>query len=122
VILALLVGLAGGLGAVGRFGLDQAISARTRSVWPTGTFCINVSGSLVLGLLTGLLWYHGLSGRVLAVGGVGACGGFTTWSTACWESVRLLLDHSWRHAALYTLGALAAAVAAAAIGLALAAL
>jgi CrcB protein len=73
-------------------------------------------------VLTGLLWYHGLSARWLAVLGTGACGGFTTWSTACWESVRLALDHSWRHAVLYTAGALAAALAAGAAGLALAAL
>ena len=120
--LALLVGLAGGLGAVGRLVTDQFVQTRTRGVFPTGTLLINVSGSLLLGVLTGLLWYHGLSARTLLIVGTGLCGGFTTWSTACWESVRLLLDHSWRLAALYTLGALVAALAAATAGIALATL
>ncbi len=119
---ALLVALAGGLGALCRYLLDHVVQSRTRSIFPAGTLLINVTGSLLLGVLTGLLWYHGLSARALLVLGTGFCGGFTTWSTACWESVRLLLDHSWRRATLYTLGALAAALAAAAAGLALAAL
>ena len=91
-------------------------------MYPLGTLVINLSGSLLLGLLTGLLWYHGLSTRVLFVVGTGFCGGFTTWSTACWESVRLLIDHSWRRATVYSVGALVAALAAAAAGVALAAL
>lgn len=118
--LALLVATAGGIGAVGRYLVDRLITARHRSVFPLGTLVINVTGSLLLGVLTGLLWYHGLSTRVLAVAGTGFCGGFTTWSTACWESVRLLVDHSWLRAATYSVGALLAALAAAAAGMALA--
>lgn len=120
--LTLLVATAGGLGAVCRYLVDRAVTVRHRSVYPLGTLVINLSGSLLLGLLTGLLWYHGLSTRVLFVVGTGFCGGFTTWSTACWESVRLLIDHSWRRATVYSVGALVAALAAAAAGVALAAL
>jgi CrcB protein len=94
--------------------MDRAIQGRRRSTFPFGTLAVNVSGSL-----TGLLTYHGLSSRVLAVAGTGFCGGFTTWSTASWESVRLLIDHSWPRAAVYTLGGLAAALLAAAAGIAL---
>lgn len=120
--LALLVATAGGIGAVCRYLVDRLVTARHRSVFPLGTLVINVTGSLLLGLLTGLVWYHGLSTRALLVAGTGFCGGFTTWSTACWESVRLLIDHSWRRAAVYSVGALIGALAAAAAGLALATL
>jgi CrcB protein len=122
VTLALLVATAGGVGAVCRYLTDRLVTARHRSVFPLGTLVINLAGSLLLGLLTGLLWYHGLSARTLLVAGTGFCGGFTTWSTACWESVRLLVDHSWRRAAVYSVGALAGALGAAAVGMALASL
>ncbi len=112
--LALAVAGAGGGGAGCRYLMDRAIQGRRRSTFPFGTLAVNVSGSL-----TGLLTYHGLSSRVLAVAGTGFCGGFTTWSTASWESVRLLIDHSWPRAAVYTLGGLAAALLAAAAGIAL---
>ena len=120
-MLALAVAGAGGAGAAGRYLVDRAVQSRHRSVFPLGTLVVNVSGSLLLGLLTGLLWYHGLSVQALVVAGTGFCGGFTTWSTASWESVRLLVDHSWRRAAIYTLGSLGAALGAAALGMAVAA-
>ena len=81
-----------------------------------------MGGSLVLGLVTGLVWYHGLGNRARVVLGLGFCGGLTTWSTASWESVRLAQDGRWKEAFVYTLGGLAAALAAAAAGIALGAL
>jgi CrcB protein len=121
VTLALAVALAGGLGAVLRYLADGAVQDRVSGPFPYGTMAINVAGSLVLGLLVGLAWYHGLPAHWKAVLGVGFCGGLTTWSTASWESVRLAESGLFRHALVYTLGAMAAAVAAAAAGIVLAA-
>jgi CrcB protein len=121
VTLVLAVGLAGGLGAVLRYLADGAVQDRVSGPFPYGTLAVNLSGSLVLGFLTGLGWYHGLSGDARAVLGVGFCGGLTTWSTASWETVRLAEDGLFRAAFVYTLGGMAAAVAAAVAGLALAA-
>ena len=59
-----------------------------RSLW--ARIVVNASGSLILGVLTGLVLYHGLGPHVLAVAGVGLCGGYTTWSTASWETIHLL--------------------------------
>ncbi|MGP8060097.1 MAG: fluoride efflux transporter CrcB [Acidimicrobiales bacterium] len=121
-MLAIVVGVAGGVGAVVRYLVDGAVHQRIPRTFPYGTLLINVSGSLVLGLVTGLLWYHGLPARARLVVGVGFCGGLTTWSTAAWESVRLAEDRRWPEATLYTFGGLAAALAAATAGIALAAL
>jgi len=120
-MLALVVAGAGGLGAVARFLADGAVQDRTSGPFPYGTFVVNVVGSFVLGLVAGAVWYHGAGDRLDAVAGAGLCGGFTTWSTASWESVRLAESGYLRQAAAFTLGGLVAALAAAIAGLALAA-
>ena len=88
--LALLVALAGGVGAVARALLIHHISVRRSDPLPIGTVVVNASGSLLLGFLTGLSIYHGLAPRFLSVVGVGLCGGYTTFSTASWESLHLI--------------------------------
>ena len=83
-----LVALAGGLGAMARFVLDSWITARWRAPLPVGTIVINVTGSLLLGLLTG--WALRSAGsEALAVLGIGFLGGYTTFSTASVEAARL---------------------------------
>jgi fluoride exporter len=119
---ALLVALAGGAGAVLRALLIHHVGARRDDPLPLGTMLVNASGSLLLGILTGLSLYHGLGAHPLAVAGVGLCGGYTTWSTASWETVHLLRTGQRPAAVIYTLGGLAACLAAAAAGIALMAL
>jgi CrcB protein len=118
-LLALGILIAGAVGAVGRTVINDAMAHRIRSDFPYGILTINVMGSLLLGVLTGLTWYHGLSANVLTVGGIGLCGGFTTWSTAIWETLALLRLRLFTQAALYTFGGLALAVGGAAIGIGL---
>jgi fluoride exporter len=119
---ALLVAVAGGAGAVLRALLIHHLGLRRSDPLPAGTMVVNASGSLVLGVLTGLSLYHGLGTHVLAVIGVGLCGGYTTWSTASWETIHLLHVGHRTDAVLYTLGSLAICVTAAAAGIALMAL
>ena len=117
--LTLLVAAAGGAGAVLRALLIHHIGLRRRDPLPVGTMVVNASGSLLLGILTGLSLYHGLGSRVLAVVGVGMCGGYTTWSTASWETVHLVHTGHRLHAVGYTVGSLAVCLAAAALGIGL---
>ena len=119
-ILALLVGLGASFGAVGRYLLDQAVTRRRPRAFPAGTWVINVTGSFILGLLTGLGAHHGLSAHVVTVLGVGVCGGYTTFSTFSYETVRLTEDGLGLVALGNLLVSLAAGLAAAALGLGLA--
>jgi CrcB protein len=120
--LALIVAVAGGVGAVLRALLIHHVGVRRNDPLPVGTMLVNASGSLLLGILTGLSLYHGLGSHLLAVIGVGLCGGYTTWSTASWETVHLLHTGQRRAAAIYTVGGLAICLAAAAAGIGITAL
>lgn len=120
VILAIAV--AGGLGAMARFALDSVISASSRARIPVGTLAINVSGSFLLGLATGLLLGKLISVDMLAVAGTGFLGGYTTFSTASTQTVDLIRAGHYIDAAVYAAGMLLGSVAAAAAGLWLATL
>lgn len=117
----LLVGLAaaGGVGAVGRLVLDGAVRARVRTAYPVGTTLINVSGSLLLGVIVGLTGHGVLPEAWHLVLGTGLMGGYTTFSTASVETVRLAQDRRVVAALLNGVGMLLTAVAAAALGLAI---
>lgn len=113
------VALAGSAGAVARFVLDGWIRSTRSGSFPWGTFVINVSGSLLLGLVTGLVLFHGQSDTLRVLVGVGFCGGYTTFSTASFETVRLVQQGRSAAAVTNSVGTLAATVAAGALGLAL---
>lgn len=116
----LAVGGAGCLGAVARFALDGAVRHRVATAVPVGTMAINLSGSLLLGLLTGLVAFHQVPADLNLVAGSGFCGGYTTFSTASFETVRLLQEGRHRAAMMSGAGTALGALAAAAVGLGLA--
>lgn len=119
-LLAALVGLAAAFGAVSRYLVDQAVANKWQSGFPWGTWVINVTGSLVLGLLTGFALHHGLSAHVVSVLGTGICGGYTTFSTFNVETVRLAEDGSLVGAVGNIAGSILAGLLAAAAGLGIA--
>jgi CrcB protein len=110
------------VGAVLRALLIHHLGLRRLDPLPIGTFVVNATGSFVLGVLTGLSLYHGLGTHMLAVAGVGLCGGYTTWSTASWETVHLRHTGHKVEAVVYTAGSLMVCIAAAAAGIGLAGL
>lgn len=119
-ILAVAVGVAAAVGAALRYLVDQIVQHQHDRTFPWGTFVINVSGSLLLGLTIGLASHHGLPTVAATVIGVGVLGGYTTWSTYLWESVALAETGAVSQAALNVFGSLAAGLAAAAAGFGLA--
>lgn len=102
------IAVAGALGAVGRYGLEGAVSNRFPGVFPWGTFTVNMSGSFVIGAL-----FVVLSERVVVAGWVrssltiGFIGAYTTFSTLSLEAARLVQDGSYLVAAAYGVGSLA---------------
>jgi CrcB protein len=86
---------------------------------PVGTIAINVSGSLLLGILTGLVVFDHAASTVTLVAGTGFCGGFTTFSTTSFETVRLLQEGRLREAGLNVGVTVVGTLSAAAAGMAL---
>ena len=112
--------LAGAVGAPLRYLVDVAITERTKGTFPWATFVINVTGSFLLGLLTGLGLHHGLPKTTRLVLGTGFCGAYTTFSTFSFESMRLLDEGEPLAAGKNAAATLLIAVLAAAAGLAIA--
>lgn len=115
-IAALLVGVFGGAGAALRFVVDGELRRRWRTPLPVATVAVNVSGSLLLGLLTGAHLLHGFGSVWFTAASTGLCGGYTTFSTACVETVRLVQAGRLRWAVANALGTLVLTVGAAALG------
>ncbi len=115
--LMLLIMVGGGAGAALRFVVDGLILSRTRSGFPWGTMVINVTGSLVAGFLAGLAGASLIGAEAWLILSVGLMGGFTTFSTAMVDTVRMIEAGTWRRFALNALGMLLLAVAAAMLGL-----
>ncbi|MGC5616223.1 fluoride efflux transporter FluC [Georgenia sp. Z1491] len=113
----LLVALAGGLGAGTRFLLDGALTVALRPALPVGTVVVNVLGSFLLGLVAGT---GGVSPELGLVAGTGFLGGFTTFSTASVDVVRVLGARRPVAASCLCAGMLASCVGAAWCGLLLA--
>jgi len=118
-MIALGVGVAAGLGAVTRYLVDRAVQRRSGSAFPWGTFAVNVSGSLLLGLVSGLVSgsaNHGLGTGPGVVLSAGFCSGYTTWSTFAWETVVLARGRALLLAAGYVALSVGAGLAAAGAG------
>ncbi|WP_027479306.1 fluoride efflux transporter FluC [Gryllotalpicola ginsengisoli] len=115
-LLGLVVALSGGAGAVCRFVLDGTIRSKLVTIVPYGTIVINVSGSLLLGLLTGAALAGAAITDVRAAIGTGLLGGYTTFSAAMVETVRLLQQRRWVAAGVNGIGTMLLALGAAVLG------
>ena len=111
---------AGGIGAAARLLLDGVLRTRLGTRLPWGTLIINISGSLLLGLLIGLARSGHLVETWQSILGTGLLGGYTTFSTASYETVRLLQQRRLTAALINGPGMLTLCIAAAAASDALA--
>jgi CrcB protein len=84
-----LVMLGAAVGAPSRWLLDQSVQSRWERVFPLGTLTINVLGCALLGFLLGLASRGNATPELIALAGTGFCGGFTTYSTFGFETLRL---------------------------------
>ncbi|MEV8035184.1 fluoride efflux transporter CrcB [Streptomyces sp. NPDC002742] len=85
----LLVIVGAAVGAPLRYLTDRAVQLKHDTVFPWGTLVVNVTGCLVLGLLTGAASAGQVSGHLQLLIGTGLCGALTTYSTFSYETLRL---------------------------------
>lgn len=102
----------GGLGAVARFLVDGIVGSRLGRDFPFGTLVVNLSGAVILGLLTGLA----LGDDEALLAGTAAVGSYTTFSTWMFETQRLAEEREVRSSAVNVVISLVLGVAAAALG------
>lgn len=115
-VVMVLVG--GAIGAPLRYLTDLFVQSRHDSVFPWGTFTVNVVGSLVLGVAAAATSELAAPTWVLTLVGTGLCGALTTFSTFGFETVRLLEEGSVLSAGINCGASLAVGLAACAGGFA----
>lgn len=113
-LLALAVGIAGGVGAALRYLVDNAVPPRIRARYPWGIAIVNLSGSFALGAVTAAV-----PGVWLTVIGVGLLGGYTTFSTAAVDAARLIMERRFTAGVAGTFATLVGCVALAGVGYAI---
>ena len=97
-----LVGVGGVFGGLCRFGLGRLISRKSVGAFPVGTFLVNISGAVLMGILTGL----GVAGNGYLLLGDGFLGAYTTFSAFTYEGVHLFGNNEKVNAFAYILGTL----------------
>ncbi|MEU1164116.1 fluoride efflux transporter CrcB [Streptomyces sp. NPDC005921] len=108
------------VGAPLRYLTDRAVQARHDSVFPWGTFVVNVTGCLILGLLTGAASAGAAGPHLQLLLGTGLCGALTTYSTFSYETLRLTETGAGLYAAANVVASLVAGLGAAFAGVAIA--
>lgn len=92
----LLLALAGGLGAMARYGLSGLVQRYSGTTFPWGTLAVNILGCFVFGVIWALATERmSMSPEVRTIILVGFLGSFTTFATFMSESHRLLADAQW---------------------------
>jgi fluoride exporter len=115
-VTVVLVALGAAIGAPLRYLTDRTIQARHDSVFPWGTLTVNVVGSFILGVITGLP----VDPAAAAFVGTGFCGALTTYSTFSYETLRLVQDGAVFYALVNVIASILAGLGAAYCGLLLA--
>ncbi len=111
------VALGSGVGAPARYVLDRLVQGRHERIFPWGTLVINLTGAFALGLLVGETQHHDVASWLVPALGTGFLGGYTTFSTFTWETLRLAEDGAFAAAVANVAASTALGLGAAALGL-----
>jgi CrcB protein len=103
-VTAIYVGIGAFLGANARYWVGGWAAARFGTTFPYGTFIINVTGSFLIGLLAAFFAERAFSPNWRLLLMVGGLGGYTTFSSYSYETLRLLEDGGYLLGALYLFG------------------
>jgi CrcB protein len=111
------VAIGSAVGGASRFALSSFIQQRA-GVFPVGTLIVNITGSLALGfLLRYALGSTSVSAETRALLTTGFCGGYTTFSTFSYETVKLIEDGDYRRAATYVVASVVLSLVATFLGI-----
>lgn len=100
------------VGAPARYLTDRAVQTKHDSLFPWGTFTVNLVGCLILGALTGAALSHPITAFI----GTGFCGALTTYSTFSYETLRLFEQRARFYGTVYLGVSLIAGLGAAMLG------
>ncbi|WP_333769910.1 fluoride efflux transporter CrcB [Streptomyces sp. IBSBF 2435] len=100
------------VGAPLRYLTDRRVQAGHDTVFPWGTFTVNVAGCFILGLATGAVTAGAASSQVQLLVGTGLCGALTTYSTFSYETLRLAESGARFYAVANVVGSVAAGLGA----------
>ena len=115
----LLVITGAAVGAPLRYLGDRAVQTRHDTIFPWGTFTVNVLGSLILGIIIGAATSGGAPPQVQLAVGTGFCGALTTYSTFSYETLRLLEGDARLFAAANVVASVVAGLGVAFLGVAI---
>ena len=119
-MVALVIFVGAGLGGLARYGVGAWVQATVGAGFPWGTLLINVTGSLLLAFVYGFPESTAASPAWRTFLGTGLLGGYTTFSTFSYETLRLVQDGKWERALLYVGGSVLLSLAGAVLGIRLA--
>lgn len=108
----IIVGLGGSLGSLARYQLGKIVSSKVSTSFPLGTFIINITGAILLGIVSGLE----LGNNFYLLFGDGFLGAYTTFSTFMYEGFNLFKDNDKLNAFVYIISSLVLGIIGYAIG------
>jgi len=114
------VAVGSAVGGASRFALSSFIQQRA-GTFPVGTLIVNITGSLILGfLMRYALGSTSVSAETRALLTTGFCGGYTTFSTFSYETIKLIEDGDYGQASGYVIASVVLSLVAMFVGIALA--
>ena len=97
----LYVGVGGFLGSILRYIAAQYLKTNWPTLFPTGTFLVNLTGSFLIGIIIAATLTENLNQQTRLLWATGFCGGFTTFSSFSYEFFALLQEGHTGYAFLY---------------------
>ena len=107
-----LIGFGGAAGSVVRYSLGKFISEKSKTTFPIGTFLINITGAILLGIVSTI----GVSDNIMLLLGDGFLGAYTTFSTFMYEGFNLFEGKGKLNAFIYILSSLILGIVGYALG------
>lgn len=102
VIEYIFVGIGGTFGSLARYNIGKKISENTKTSFPIGTFVINLTGTICLGIISNL----NLNENLMLFAADGFLGGYTTFSTFMYEGFNLIEKNEKLNAVTYVIASL----------------